>query len=158
MRARDYLKQLYRSMYDQGHIPTADWVSLRVAAKHDLPVPRDLRPKNAYNLIRLLDLAIRWLAGEPPEVRSTEALRPVLLAIKGGELAMSEVIELANEMTPKLEAARAKSPLPRRPDVAAADRVLREVRAESARRWCSIQQGPWGEQAPEPPAARYDDE
>ncbi len=158
MRARDYLKQLYRSMYDQGHIPAADWVSLRVAAKHDLPVPRDLRPKNAYNLIRLLDLAIRWLAGEPPEVRSTEALRPVLLAIKGGELAMSEVIELANEMTPKLEAARAKSPLPRRPDVAAADRVLREVRAESARRWCSIQQGPWGEQAPEPPAARYDDE
>ena len=35
----------------------------------ELELPRDLRPKNAYNLIRLLDLAIRWLAGEPPEVR-----------------------------------------------------------------------------------------
>ncbi|CAN5669146.1 hypothetical protein BH11MYX1_BH11MYX1_52630 [soil metagenome] len=157
LRARDYLKQLYRSMYDQGHIAANDWVSLRVAAKHELPVPRDLRPKNAYNLIRLLDLAIRWLSGETPDVRSGEAIRPMLLAIKGGELAMTEVMELANEMTPKLEAARAKSPLPRRPDVAAADRVLREARAESARRWCSLQQGPWGEQAPEPPEARYDE-
>jgi hypothetical protein len=157
LRARDYLKQLYRSMYDQGHIAANDWVALRVAAKHELPVPRDLRPKNAYNLIRLLDLAIRWLSGETPDVRSGEAIRPMLLAIKGGELAMTEVMELANEMTPELEAARAKSPLPKRPDVAAADRVLREARAESARRWCSLQQGPWGEQAPEPPEARYDD-
>jgi hypothetical protein len=156
-RARDYLKQLYRSMYDQGHIAANDWVALRVAAKHELPVPRDLRPKNAYNLIRLLDLAIRWLSGETPDVRSGEAIRPMLLAIKGGELAMTEVMELAHEMTPTLEAARANSPLPKRPDVAAADRVLREARAESARRWCSLQQGPWGEQAPEPPEARYDD-
>lgn len=157
LRARDYLKQLYRSMYDQGHIAANDWVALRVAAKHELPVPRDLRPKNAYNLIRLLDLAIRWLSGETPDVRSGAAIRPMLLAIKGGELAMTEVMELANEMTPELEAARANSPLPKRPDVAAADRVLREARAESARRWCSLQQGPWGEQAPEPPEARYDD-
>lgn len=157
LRARDYLKQLCRAMYDQGHITANDWVTLRVAAKHELPVPRELRPKDAYNLIRLLDLAIRWLSGEPPEVRSGEAIRPMLLAIKGGELAMTEVMELALEMTPKLEAARATSPLPRRADVAAADRVLREARAESARRWCSLQQGPWGEQAPEPPEARYDD-
>ena len=72
LRARDYLKQLYRSMYDQGHIAANDWVSLRVAARRDLPVPRDLRPKNAYNLIRLLDLGIRWLSGETPDVRVPE--------------------------------------------------------------------------------------
>src|SRR3569623_579215 len=78
LRARDYLKQLYRSMYDQGLIAANDWVSLRVAAKHDLPLPRDLRPKHAYSLIRLLDLAIRWLSGEPPDVRAPDSLRPPL--------------------------------------------------------------------------------
>ena len=61
LRARDYIKQLYRSMYDQGLIAANDWASLRAAAQHELELPRDLRPKNAYNLIRLLDLAIRWL-------------------------------------------------------------------------------------------------
>lgn len=158
LRARDYLKQLYRSMYDQGHIAANDWVSLRVAAKHELPVPRDLRPKNAYNLVRLLDAAVRWLSGEPPDVRAHESLRPTLLSIKSGELPMSEVMRLAKELTPKLEAAREKSPLPLRGDVQAADRVLRDIRAEAARRWTGLAQGPWGEHAPEPPIARYADE
>src|SRR6185436_21009756 len=31
-RARDYIKQLYRSMYDQGVIAANDWASLRAAA------------------------------------------------------------------------------------------------------------------------------
>jgi len=155
LRARDYLKQLYRSMYDQGHIAANDWVSLRVAAKHELPVPRDLRPKNAYNLVRLLDLAIRWLSGGPPDVRATEALKPTLLAIKAGELAMGEVIRIAKDLTPKLEEARAKSPLPLRGDVATADRVLHDVRAEAARRWVTLAQGPWGEHASAAPPARF---
>jgi hypothetical protein len=157
LRAREYLKQLYRSMYDQGLIVANDWVSLRVAAKAELALPRDLRPKNAYNLIRLLDLAIRWLSGEPPEVRVSETLRPMLVAIKGGEIAMSEVMDLARELTPKLEAAREASPLPRYSDVAGADRVLREARAEAARRWIVRAPGPWGDAAPEPPEARFDD-
>jgi hypothetical protein len=157
LRAREYLKQLYRSMYDQGLIVANDWVSLRVAAKAELALPRDLRPKNAYNLIRLLDLAIRWLSGEPPDVRVSEALRPMLIAIKGGEIAMSEVMDLARELTPKLEAARETSPLPKHSDVAQADRVLRGVRAEAARRWIVRAPGPWGEAAPEPQEARFDD-
>src|SRR6185295_5924426 len=45
-RARDYLKQLYRSMYDQGVIAANDWTSLRAAAMTELALPRDLRPKN----------------------------------------------------------------------------------------------------------------
>jgi hypothetical protein len=155
-RARDYLKQLYRSMYDQGLIAANDWVSLRVAAKRELPLPRDLRPKNAYNLIRLLDLAIRWLSGEPPDVRASEALRPTLLAIKQGDVPMPDVMALAHELTPQLEAARQRSVLPRHPDVARADRVLREARAEAARRSIAREPGPWGAAAPEPPEARYD--
>jgi hypothetical protein len=156
-RARDYIKQLYRSMYDQGLIAANDWASLRAAAKTELELPRDLRPKNAYNLIRLLDLAIRWLAGEPPTVRVSDAIRPTLLAIKRGELPMPDVMALARELTPKLEAARQTSPLPRYPDVTIADRVLRAARDEAARRWVMREPGPWGASAPEPPEARYDD-
>jgi hypothetical protein len=157
-RARDYIKQLYRSMYDQGLIAANDWASLRAAAATDLELPRDLRPKNAYNLIRLLDLAIRWLAGEPPVVQVSEAIRPTLIAIKRGEVPMPDVMALARELTPKLETARQASPLPRYPDVAAADRALREARDEAARRWIERTPGPWGAQAPAAPEAHYDDD
>jgi predicted nucleotidyltransferase len=156
-RARDYIKQLYRSMYDQGFIAANDWASLRAAAKTDLDLPRDLRPKNAYNLIRLLDLAIRWLAGEPPTVRVSEALRPTLLAIKKGDVPMPDVMALARELTPKLEGARQSSPLPRHPDVARAEKVLKAARSESARRWANNADDPWGVLAAEPPEARFDD-
>jgi hypothetical protein len=156
-RARDYIKQLYRSMYDQGFIAANDWASLRAAAKTDLDLPRDLRPKNAYNLIRLLDLAIRWLAGEPPTVRVSEALRPTLLAIKKGDVPMPDVMALARELTPKLEGARQSSPLPRHPDVARAEKVLKAARSESARRWANNANDPWGVLAAEPPEARFDD-
>jgi hypothetical protein len=155
-RARDYIKQLYRSMYDQGAIAANDWASLRAAAATQLELPRDLRPKNAYNLIRLLDTAIRWLGGDPPDVRVSEALRPTLLSIKRGEVPMPEVMALARELTPRLEAARATSPLPRYPDAAAADRVLRGARDEAARRWIHAAPGPWGEGAPDPPEAKFD--
>jgi hypothetical protein len=172
-RARDYIKQLYRSMYDQGLLAANDWTSLRAAAtrervstassvpasgaKRDLELPRDLRPKNAYNLIRLLDLAIRWLGGQPPDVRVSDALRPTLLAIKRGELPTADVMALARELTPKLEAAGQTSPLPRHPDVARADRVLRAARDEAARRWIARAPGAWGADAPAPPEPRYDE-
>ena len=119
-------------------------------------LPRDLRPKNAYNLIRLLDTAIRWLGGEPPDVRVSEALRPTLLAIKAGEVPMPDVMALARELTPRLEAARQASPLPVNPDVAVAERVLRGVREEAARRWIARAPGPWGAEAAAPPEATFD--
>jgi hypothetical protein len=157
VRARDYLKQLYRSLYDQGLIAANDWASLRAAATSELAMPRDLRPKNAYNLIRLLDLAIRWLGGEPPDVRVSDALRPTLVAIMRGELAMAEVMALARELTPRLEAARQSSPLPRHADIARAERVLRAARDEAARRWLERTPGPWGADAAPAPEARFDD-
>lgn len=156
-RAKDYIKQLYRSLYDQGAIAANDWASLREAAAGPLELPRDLRPKNAYNLIRLLDLAIRWLRGEPPTVRVSDELRPALLAIKRGEVPMPDVIALARELTPRLEGARQASPLPRHPDVARAERVLRAARAEAARRCVDGAPGPWGADAAAPPEAGYDE-
>jgi hypothetical protein len=156
-RSRDYIKQLYRSMYDQGVIVANDWASLRAAASLDLELPRDLRPKNAYNLIRLLDLAIRWLGGEPPDVRVSDRLRPTLIAIKRGEVPMTDVMALARELTPTLEAARQASALPKHSDVVRAERVLREAREEAARRWVGQAPGPWGRDAAPPPEARFDD-
>ncbi|CAN5722901.1 hypothetical protein BH11MYX2_BH11MYX2_38830 [soil metagenome] len=156
-RGRDYLKQLYRSMYDQGVISANDWPSLRAAATRELDLPRDLRPKNAYNLIRLLDLAIRWLGGQPPEVRVSDELRPTLLSIKRGEVPMTDVMALARELTPELDAARQSSPLPKHADVARADRVLRAARHEAARRSVEADPGPWGIDAPLLPEAHYDD-
>jgi hypothetical protein len=161
LRARDYIKQLYRSMYDQGLLPQRDWASLVAFAQADatgFELPRNLRPKNAYNLIRLLDLAIRWLDGDtPPSLRVPDGLRGDLLAIKRGEVPIDEVLARARAMTPRLEQARSASRLPRRPDVARADAVLRAARAEAARRHVAAEPGPWGPGAPTPPVARFDD-
>jgi RNA repair pathway DNA polymerase beta family len=158
-RARDYVKQLYRSLYDQGLLPAADWHALvAFAQRSDLTLepPRDLAPKNAYNLIRLLDLAIRWLrGGAPPSLVVPDALRPTLLAIKRGELPLAEVIEMARGLTPALEEARAHSPLPPRADLARADGVLRAIRAETARRAIAGAPGPWGADAPAPPEPSF---
>ena len=63
---------------------------------------------------------------------------------------------LARELTPKLEAARTTSPLPKVADVARADRVLRAARDEAARRWIALADGPWGQHAPPAPEASYD--
>lgn len=163
-RARDYLKQLYRSLADQGVIASAEWRALATFARTPntddamavaVP-PRDLRPKNAYNLVRLLDLAQRWLRGEPPDVRASEAVLPTLRAIKRGELTMAEVVALAQAMAPALELAREHSPLPLHGDVEAADTVLRAVRHEAARRWVTGAPGPWGTDAAHAPMARVD--
>jgi len=160
-RARDYVKQLYRSLYDQGLLAAAEWSALVDFARAGgaaLAPPRDLRPKNAYNLIRLLDLAIRWLeAGGPPELRVRDDMRPTLLAIKRGEVAMPDVVAMARGLTPRLEAARAATRLPRHADIGRAEAVLQQVRQEAARRHLEGTPGPWGADAPAPPPARFDD-
>lgn len=162
-RARDYVKQLYRSLYDQGHLASAEWTALvdfARAGSHGFEPPRDLRPKNAYNLIRLLDLATRWLDGDPavaPTLRVEGSLRDTLFAIKRGEVAMPDVVAMARSMTPALEAARATSRLPRRADLARAEAALRSIRAQIARRWYEAGPGPWGADAPAPPTARFEE-
>lgn len=162
MRARDYVKQLYRSMYDQGLLPAREWSALvefaRTEAAH-FELPRDLRPKNAYNLIRLLDLAIRWLGGaSTPSLRVPDELRGTLLAIKHGEVPTDDVLAMARAMTPRLEEARAHSQLPRRADLARADQVLRRVRIEAARRHVDAVLGPLGRDAAAPPVAAFEED
>jgi hypothetical protein len=86
-----------------------------------------------------------------------EALRPTLLAIKRGEVSTDDVMALARELTPRLEAARQASPLPERADLAIAERILRAARTEAARRAIANEPGPWGRDAAPAPEARYDE-
>ncbi len=161
MRAKEYLKQLYRSMHDQRYLVANEWSALveyaRAGGVMELSEPRELRPKNAYNLIRLIDLSIRWLRTGEAELRVREELRPQLLDIKKGNMALSEVITLAESLTPELEAARRESKLPKHADVGRAEKVLRRVREEAARRWADQSPGPFGKDAPQPNDARWDE-
>lgn len=149
-RAKDYIKQLYASLYDRGQLEARSFAALRAWATGGNDVddtPRHLRPKNAYNLLRLLATATHWLeTGEPRFV--LPAMRARLMAIKRGEVPLDEVVAEAQAMVPALDAARARSPLPDNPDVKRVDEGLRTIRLEAARRWVEGRSGPWGRDAP----------
>ncbi len=158
LRAKQYIKQLYRSLYDQGLLERPDFESLQQLATtglQDLDLPRELRPKNAYNLLRLIGVALDWLRTGSARLEVTGPLRERLFSIKRGEVPLAEVLAEAEHMTRDLEEARANSPLPLRGDVARADAVLRRIRAEAARRHLAGEPGPWGCDAPAPVEARW---
>jgi predicted nucleotidyltransferase len=158
--AKQYIKQLYRSMHDQGLIDASELAALARFAHEksaELELPRELRPKNAYNLLRLLRTATLWLGEGTPTFEVEEPLRGRLLAIKRGEVALAEVLSEASAMVPELEAARDASPLPKRPDVARVDALLRRIGEELARRWLTRAEGPFGRDAPPAPEAQWND-
>ncbi len=158
LQAKQYVKQLYRSLFDQGLLGGADFASLVAFARggaKELELPRELRPKNAYNLVRLIAAATTWLRSGAPSFVCTGALRDRLLAIKRGEVPLDDVLREAEAMALELEAARAASTLPKRPDVMRADALLRRIGEETARRFAVRAPGPWGEGAPEPPPVEW---
>ncbi len=151
-RARDYIKQLYHSMHDQGLLPHSNLDALRafaIADSANFELPRELRPKNAYNLLRLIGSAIAWLQTGVPSLRIAEGpFRDELLSVKRGEIALDEVLRRAEARIPELEDARRSTKLPRMPDVRRADALLRRLRQETARRWVFGQPGAFGSNAP----------
>jgi len=154
--AKLYLKQLYRSLEDQGLLERGDFASLARYAREGgrrPPEARHLRPKNAYNLLRLLWLATGWLEAGAPEFEAQGARRDTLLAIKKGEVPLDDVLAMAAACAPALEAARDASRLPEHPDFAAADRLLHRAGLELASRCVTRAPGPWGEGAPAAPLA-----
>jgi hypothetical protein len=158
--AKQYVKQLYRSLADQGLLEASDFASLARFAReraHDFDLPRELRPKNAYNLLRLLAVATTWLRTGHVELEVTGPLRDRLLAIKRGEVPLGEILAEAEAMGPELDAARRASTLPARPDVGRADALLRRVGGELARRWTLAEPGPFGRDAPPPPEVVWDE-
>ena len=158
--AKEYIKQLYRSLHDQGLLDASEFAAMvRMARERaaSLTLPRELRPKNAYNLLRLLATATGWLRDGAPSFEATGALRERLFAIKRGEVPIDMVLAEAEQMVPALDAARKDSRLPARPDVARADTLLRRVGEEIARRWVTRAPGPFGDAAPAPPAVAWDE-
>jgi hypothetical protein len=157
-RCRQYLKQLYRSMHDQGMLPVAEFdalVHFATTSAHAFDLPRELRPKNAYNLLRLVASATRWLREGEPLITVTGDLRERLLSIKRGEVALAQSLAWTEEMAGELEEARHHTKLPRRPDVKRADAILRAAREEAGRRWFAGVEGPWGRGAPEAPGVAH---
>ncbi len=156
--AKQYVKQLYRSLADQGLIPASEFAALATFAResaHEFDLPRELRPKNAYNLVRLLATGARWLREGTPVFAVGGALRDRLLAIEAGEVPLPDVLADAEALAPELERARDASPLPRRPDVARADALLRRIGAELAKRSVEGAAGPFGRDAPPPPEVTW---
>ncbi len=159
--AKEYVKQLYRSLADQGLLAASDFASLARFAReraHEFDLPRELRPKNAYNLLRLIAVATDWLRTGVPDLEVRGARRERHLAIKRGEVALADVIADAEAMVPELDAARTASKLPARPDIARADALLRRIGEEAARRWTTKSPGPFGRDARQPPPVAWDDE
>jgi hypothetical protein len=149
--ARTRLKQLYRSLWDQGLLESNDLAGLTAYARgggRRPPDARSLRPKNAYNLLRLIELARGWLETGAPSFAATGAFRETLLSIKRGELELDEVLRRAEAMSPALEAARDGSALPEQPDFERADALLRRIHEELARRHVLQVPGPWSGLAP----------
>jgi hypothetical protein len=152
--AKAYVKQLYGSLHDQGLLEASDFTALvRYARQGGLqPEPaRELRPKNAYNLLRLIHVATGWLRTGHPELEMKGEVRQRLLDIKGGSVDLEAVLAEAERLMPGLEAARDTTRLPPRPDLGRADRLLRRIADEVARRWLERVPGPFGAQAPPPP-------
>ncbi len=160
LQAKDYVKQLYRSLHDQGMLEEASFAALvrfarEQAAAFDLP--RDLRPKNAYNLVRLLGTAIGWLRTGAPVFEATGELRDLLLGIKKGQIPLDETLKEAEARATDLEDARRETKLPAHPDVARADALLCRIGQEAARRALAGEPGPFGRDAPARPEVVWDE-
>ncbi|MBL8741256.1 MAG: nucleotidyltransferase domain-containing protein [Myxococcales bacterium] len=159
-RAKEYVKQLYRSLHDQALLPACDFSSLvafAATAETTFELSRELRPKNAYNLLRLLFVAHDWLADGAPRFQASGARRDRLLAIKRSEVPLADVLAEAEDLLPGLEALRLSTKLPARPDLIRADRLLSRVRLEAARRSLANESGPWGKDAPRAPVPDWED-
>jgi hypothetical protein len=156
--AKQYVKQLYRSMWDQGLLESNELRALATFARGaatELDLPRELRPKNAYNLLRLIATAARWLREGAPTFEVSGDLKERLLAVKRGDVPITDVLAEAEALGPELEAARDASKLPARPDVPRADALLRKVSEEIARRWVGRVPGPFGVDAPAAPEVTW---
>jgi len=161
LQAKQYTKQLYRSMFDQGLLAANDFAALvrfAVERSHAFDLPRELRPKNAYNLLRLIATARAWLENGTVDFVCRGPLRERLLAIKRGEVAIADILAEAEAMAAELDDARARSPLPVKPDLARADALLRRIHEEVARRHVAGEPGPLGADAPAPPEVGWTDE
>jgi uncharacterized protein len=135
--ATNELKACVRSLYDRGLLPEASFEALlqgvRAGREEELRPPPH-RPKNAYNLLRLLHSCLTWLSTGEPMIVVPADLRPTLLDIKHGRTPIERTLELAQALAAEVDERAHSARLPTQPDYEAADDFLRLCRREQARR------------------------
>ena len=131
------LKAMLRSLADQGSLSRAGFEDLLAAiadGRGEALQPAPFRPKNAYNLLRLLYSCRSWLTTGEPLIRVEGAQRDVLLAIKNQQQPIEDTLAMAKAAAAEVEQDAQRSKLPEAPDYDRADAFLRRCRRAAARR------------------------
>jgi predicted nucleotidyltransferase len=152
-RAKDEVKAVYRSLFDRGLLPEATFQALLGAVadgRRKSLEPPPHRPKNAYNLLRLLHSCLHCLRAGEPLIRVEGELRDTLLAVKKREVPIEDVLERARDLAKEIDAEARESRLPEKPDYGAADEFLKLCRRESAKASFALEIAP-----PAPLTASY---
>lgn len=133
---------LVRSLFDRGLLASSSYAALLAAVAELGParlLPEEVRPKNAYNLVRLLHSCAHWLRSGEPLIVVDEvghgALRKQLLSIKRSEISLAETLRHADEAAAVVDelVKSGVTPLREEPDVDAADAIVRQARRDAAR-------------------------
>ena len=138
------VRAVCRSLFDRGLLGGADFDALLRAVAEGRAaqlVPTVYRPKNAYNLLRLLHSCVSWLRSGEPLIRVEGSVRDRLMAIKAQRVPIEEVVAEAKLLADTLDEAASSSPLPERPDYGAAHEYLKTCRREAARRAFGLPSG-----------------
>lgn len=135
-----HVQDVVSSAFDKGLIESRSLPGLVEAIGAGIDVlGRDsarYRPKNAYNLIRLLHSAIGILRGEEPMIEVADPdLKARLMAIKKGEVPIEETMAEARALGDVLMQAADKSVIPETPDYDKANEILVAARRRQAKRW-----------------------
>lgn len=136
-RAREEVKAVYRSLFDRGLLPESTFESLVlevVEGRRKSLEPTPHRPKNAYNLLRLLHSCLHCLRTGEPLIRVEGELKQTLLAIKSQQMSLEKILALARELAREIDEEAKASTLPEKPDFEAADAFLKRCRRHAARR------------------------
>jgi predicted nucleotidyltransferase len=143
--AKDEVKAVYRSLFDRGLLPQATFDALvRAVAegRRESLEPTPYRPKNAYNLLRLLHSCLHCLRTGEPLIRVEGPLRETLVAVKKQQVPLAEVLERARLLAIEIDAEAKESRLPEKPDFTAADDFLKLCRRESAKASIALERLP----------------
>ncbi|MEM6733627.1 MAG: nucleotidyltransferase domain-containing protein, partial [Myxococcota bacterium] len=135
--AKQEVHAVCRSLFDRGLTEGAAFENVVRAVRDGREaelVPSTYRPKNAYNLLRLLHSCITWLKTGQPLIEVTGDLRARLLEIKDQNVPIEEVVAEAKEVAAAVDDAAEDAKLPESPRFDVADEFLKMCRRQSARR------------------------
>jgi predicted nucleotidyltransferase len=131
------LHALVRSLFDRGLLSSSSFTALQAAVAEHGPqrlLPDEVRPKNAYNLVRLLHSCLHWLEHGTPLIVVQGPLRDTLLDIKHSRTTLANTLQQAHDVAAVIdERVRQPTCLPDDPDIAAADALVRAARRHTAR-------------------------